>query len=150
MKRFGFASTAGLIVFTLLICGAGDGQGPDKKDPPKKGLKGFGKDKGFGKGVGGGGFERPLAAGPRRGNPGASPDLTDADFRDLIAHAKDFDANKDGKLSKDELPEMFVRFFDRADTDKDGFLSPDEMKRVLDAAPSKSTTAGPGKTSKGP
>ena len=28
MKRFGFASTAGLIVFTLLICGAGDGQGP--------------------------------------------------------------------------------------------------------------------------
>ena len=40
---------------------------------------------------------------------------------------------------------MFARFFG-ADADRDGFLSQDEMKRVLDAAPSKSTTtAAPAK-----
>src|SRR5437763_832511 len=98
MKRIWFAAAAGLMVFALLLSGSGRGQAPDKKGPfPKKGGMAKGK----------GGFERPLAAEPRRGNPGASPDLTDADFREIIAHAKDFDTNKDGKLAKDELPEMF-------------------------------------------
>ena len=108
MKRLGFAAAAGLIVFSLVLSGTGMGHDPDKKGPPKKGApfkdKGFGKDKGFSKGFGGGGFERPLAEGPRRGNPGASPDLTDADFRDIVAHAKDFDANKAVKLSKAKCP----------------------------------------------
>lgn len=123
MKRIGLA--AGFLVGTLLLCNAGaPGQDPGKKKGPFPGKGAF-KGKG-------GGFERPLAPEPRRGNPGASPDLTDADFRGIVAHAKDFDANKDGKLSKAELPEMFAPFFDRADTNRDGVLDQAEMKRVLD------------------
>lgn len=37
------------------------------------------------------------------------------------------DANKDGKLAKDELPERLQNVLGRADTDKDGALSKDEL-----------------------
>lgn len=142
MKRIGLAAAA-LSVSILLFAGRAWGQSPDNKGPsPKQGA--FPKGgRGFG-----GGFERPLSAEPRRGNPGASPSLTDADFREVIAHAKEFDANGDGKLTKDELPEMFLRFFQRADTNSDGFLDQDEMSRVLAPASPKATTAPP-KTAKG-
>jgi hypothetical protein len=134
MKRFWFMGAAGLMLFALLVSSSGvDGQPQAKKGP----FPGKGDLKGKGKGFGGPGFERPLSAEPRRGNPGASPDLTDADFRELLAHAKDFDANKDGQLTKAELPEMFASFFDRADTNRDGVLDQDEIKRVLAAAPVK-------------
>lgn len=143
MKRIWFAGAAGLVVCALLLCEAGaPGQDPGKKKGPFPGKGAF-KGKG-------GGFERPLAPEPRRGNPGASPDLTEADFRDIIAHAQDFDRDKDGKLSKAELPEMFAKFFDRADTNRDGVLDQAERKRVLDATVSKSPTADPGKGPKGP
>jgi len=42
---------------------------------------------------------------------------------------KDFeenDANKDGKLSRDEFPMRYQRFFDTIDTNKDGFLTLEE------------------------
>lgn len=120
---------AALVVFAVVISTSGVlGQFPQKKFGPFKG-------KGFGGGGFGGGFERPLAAEPRRGNPGASPDLSAADFRDIVAHAKDFDANKDGRLSKAEVPELFATFFDRADTDGDGVLDHDEIRRVLAPSP---------------
>jgi hypothetical protein len=141
MKRIWFMGAAGLMLLALLISSSGvEGQAPPKKGPFP------GKGDGKGKGFGGGGFERPLASEPRRGNPGASPNLTAGDFRDLIANAKDFDTNKDGKLTKAELPEMFASFFDRADTNRDGFLDQDEMQRVLAATPAKSqSSAGPAK-----
>lgn len=143
MKRIWFAGAVGFVVGALFLCGAGaPGQDPGKKKGPFPGKGAF-KGKG-------GGFERPLASEPRRGNPGASPALTEADFREIIAHAKDFDSDKDGKLSKAELPEMFATFFDRADTNRDGVLDQAEMKRVLDATASRSPTADPGKAPKGP
>ena len=41
-----------------------------------------------------------------------------------------FDANKDGKLSKDEVPERMQGIFARADADKDGFLTRDELTKA--------------------
>lgn len=150
MKPFFFLGAAGLIVFGLLLSSPGvKGQLPDKKGPfPGKGdFKGKGPFDG--KGGGGPGFERPLAAEPRRGNPGASPNLTPADFKELVGHAKDFDANKDGKLGKTELPEMFASFFDRADSNRDGFLDQAEMTRVLSGtAATPATSAQPSSPTK--
>ena len=34
----------------------------------------------------------------------------------------DLDKNKDKKLSKSEVPEMMLNFFDRLDENKDGFI----------------------------
>ena len=42
-----------------------------------------------------------------------------------------FDTNKDGKLSKDEIPERMQGIFARADADKDGVLSGDELRTAM-------------------
>lgn len=39
----------------------------------------------------------------------------------------DYDKDKDGKLSKEEVPEQIQGFFDTLDTNGDGFLSKDEL-----------------------
>jgi hypothetical protein len=101
----------------LLLCAFGGVDAGAQPRPP-------------GPGPGGGGFERPLADSPRRGNPGASPTLTEADLKEIVAHRKDFDENRDGKLSKAELPEMFAGLFARADANHDGLLDEAEMNRV--------------------
>ena len=41
----------------------------------------------------------------------------------------DWDSNKDGKLTREELPERNRKFFGRVDIDKDGFIS---LKEHLD------------------
>ena len=86
-----------------------------------------------------GGFERPLAETPRFGNPGASPKLTIVEFRALLAHWADFDANKNLLLEKSEVPELFWKLFDQADLNHDGAL--DEHERVLSCGmqPSRTT-----------
>jgi len=48
----------------------------------------------------------------------------------LDARFKRWDANKDGKLSRDELPKQLRRNFDRVDTDKNGFISVKEHQAV--------------------
>lgn len=73
-----------------------------------KGGKGFGKKDKGGKGMKGG---DPAAAVGR-----------------LLA----FDADKDGKVSKDELTDdRLKRLFDRADADKDGFVTKAEAGRLF-------------------
>jgi acetyl esterase/lipase len=42
-----------------------------------------------------------------------------------------FDANKDGKISRDELPERLRDRFDAIDTNKDGSISPEEQRAFL-------------------
>lgn len=85
-----------------------------------------------------GGFERPLAETPRYGNPGASPKLTIADLRALLAHWEDFDTNKNQLLEKSEVPELFWKLFDQADLNHDGALDEHERALVMQPAPATS------------
>lgn len=47
---------------------------------------------------------------------------------------KAFDTNNDGKLTRDELPELLRPAFDRLDADGDGFITVDEEKAARTAA----------------
>ena len=47
------------------------------------------------------------------------------------------DKNKDGKLSKAELPERMQGMFSKADSNKDGSLSKDELTKFI-------ASSGPG------
>lgn len=78
------------------------------------GGPGFG---GRGPGAGRPGFGRPGFGGPRFGGHPS------AEF--LLEHA---DKNKDGKLTKDELPERAWEHLSTADTDKDGAVSKAELE----------------------
>lgn len=42
----------------------------------------------------------------------------------------DYDKDKDGKLSKEEIPEFLQSFFETLDTDGDGFLSKEELDTI--------------------
>jgi predicted dienelactone hydrolase len=42
----------------------------------------------------------------------------------------EYDADKDGKLSKEELPEQFQAFFETLDKNEDGFLTKDELAEI--------------------
>jgi len=50
-------------------------------------------------------------------------------FFDADEFIKEYDTNKDGFLSKDELPERFRHNFDKLDTNKDGKLSREELQK---------------------
>ena len=43
------------------------------------------------------------------------------------------DTNKDGKLTKDEVPERLHGMFERGDTNKDGLLGKDELRKLAEA-----------------
>ncbi len=51
----------------------------------------------------------------------------------LIATIMGFDANKDGKVTKEEAPERLQGLFERADADKDGALTKTEIEKTLSA-----------------
>jgi len=53
-----------------------------------------------------------------------------------------FDSNKDGKLSKEELPERMQGIFGRADADKDGLLTREELTKAA-AAQKRGGRGGP-------
>lgn len=75
-------------------------------------------------GPGGGGFGRP-GGGGGFGDPKA-----------FAERLRGFDKNKDGKLTKDELPEfMQERFFERADTNKDGVIDDKELQKAAETSP---------------
>lgn len=69
--------------------------------------------------------------------PGARGVPTD----DLAARLLAFDKNKDGKITKDELPERMYALFDQGDTNKDGTLDAAEIK-ALAATASENTPRG--------
>lgn len=59
---------------------------------------------------------------PQEQSGAVSPDLVNTLFS--------FDENKDGKLSKSEVPERMQGIFARADTNQDGLLTRDELTRA--------------------
>ena len=68
---------------------------------------------------------------PKKPTPGMGPawlKLTPDEF------LKRFDANKDGVLTKDELPPGLARNFDRFDRDGDGKLDKKEIAQMLEAS----------------
>jgi hypothetical protein len=68
---------------------------------------------------------REATDGLRRG-PGAGR-LTEAD---IVERLMSFDKNKDGKLTKDELPERIQDLIAKGDTNKDGALDREEVKKL--------------------
>jgi Ca2+-binding EF-hand superfamily protein len=59
-----------------------------------------------------------------------------AEIRELLKLSPDefikrFDRNKDGMLSKDELPPFLARAFDRFDSNRDGKLDKKEVEQML-------------------
>jgi len=49
---------------------------------------------------------------------------------DFVGRLLEMDRNKDGKLSKDEVPERMQPLFARADSDKDGVITKEELAKV--------------------
>ncbi len=51
--------------------------------------------------------------------------------QDMMARMMAMDTDKDGKISKEELPEFLrERLMERADTNKDGFLDKEELEKM--------------------
>lgn len=79
------------------------------------------------RGGGGGGFGGPPRA------PGGPEGRPSVDIEETIARYMALDANKDGKLSKDELPERMQGLLTRADADSDGVVSKSELEKMVAA-----------------
>jgi len=63
----------------------------------------------------------PAKEGPKTSKP--------VSLFDVDEFIKEYDRNKDGFLSKDELPERFRHLFDKLDTDRDGKISRAELEK---------------------
>lgn len=55
-----------------------------------------------------------------------------------------FDKDKDGKLTKEEVPERMQGIFARADADKDGFLTKEELQKATAGMERGGERRGPG------
>lgn len=75
-----------------------------------------------GPGRGGPGDRGPGGRGRRGGQGG--------DSNDYLERLLSFDKNKDGKVSKDELPERMHGILERLDENKDGVLEKSELEKV--------------------
>jgi hypothetical protein len=55
---------------------------------------------------------------------------TPLDVDDIVERIMSFDKNKDGKVTKDELPERMHHLLELGDTNKDGALDKDEIRKL--------------------
>lgn len=95
---------------------------------------------GFGRGGGPEGREGRGGGGPGRGGePGDTPATSPAELTSMLMA---FDANKDGVLTRAELPERLQPIFDRTDTNKDGKLTVEEITKSAAAASPQSAGRG--------
>ncbi len=103
--------------------GGPGGQGGGGFDGPRGG-QGFGGP--GGKGQGGFGGE---PGGPEgKQGAGGGPSSKMGSTAEFVTRLFQNDKNKDGKLSKDELPEAMQGIFERADTNGDGFIDRKEAE----------------------
>jgi len=127
----GEATTDGVADNTPTPSGPGGAEGPGRPGgpgmgpPPGGGVAGGGQggrpQGGFGGGKGGGqgggfpgGFGGGKGGGQGRPQGGLNP--------------MRYDRNKDGKISRTEVPQQMSAFFDKVDKNKDGFLDSTEMQ----------------------
>jgi Ca2+-binding EF-hand superfamily protein len=104
----------------------GPGMGPGKGPGKGPGMGGPGMPFGMRPPMGGPGMRFGMGPGPRGGGPAAVAERFKAAAAERFKAA---DANKDGKLSKDEAPEHLKQHFDKIDADKDGQLTPEEIRK---------------------
>ena len=115
-----------------------DGDGKLSQDeigwpPMGRGRGGFGGPGGRRPGAPGG-FGGPGGGrGGFGGGPGAPGGPGGPGGMDIAARIMSNDKNKDGKVTKDELPEFMQRMMKRADTNKDGAIDKDEAKKMSEA-----------------
>ncbi len=93
----------------------------------------------------------------RRGGPGGEgggPGGQGGNPEDMAARFMQFDANKDGSLSKDELSERMQGLIGRADTNSDGLASKEELiamaKKEMSSGSGMGGRGGPGGERGGP
>jgi hypothetical protein len=88
---------------------------------------------GRGKGKGGGAALQDGGPGGRggrgRGGPGGRG-RGGLSVDQIVDRIMSFDKNKDGKITKDELPERLQNLIEKGDTNKDGALDKDEVKAL--------------------
>ena len=66
---------------------------------------------------------------PGEGGAGRGPGGNPGEFLDRVMS---FDEDKDGKLSRKEIPERMQRMLDRGDTNKDGALDREELQKMFE------------------
>jgi hypothetical protein len=71
------------------------------------------------------------------------PRLDGLGVDDVVARLMGFDKNKDGKITKDELPERMQFLIDLGDTNKDGALDRDEIKKLAASRATSRRRVGP-------
>ena len=75
----------------------------------------------------------PRGRGPgREGGPEARGEGDRPDPAQFIARLMNFDKDKDGKISKEELPERMQGILERADANKDGALDKKELAQMAE------------------
>jgi hypothetical protein len=95
----------------------------DSTDAKAGGGRGKGKGGGAALQDGGGPGGRRGRGGPGGGRGGLTVDQ-------IVDRIMSFDKNKDGKITKDELPERLQNLIEKGDTNKDGALDKDEIKAL--------------------
>jgi hypothetical protein len=93
--------TSAFLAAALVLAGMAVAQPPDRKQEPPRGLS------------------QVL---PDQPNP--------ISVDDIVERIMSFDKNKDGKVTKDELPERMHHLIEQGDTNKDGALDRDEVKKL--------------------
>lgn len=88
-------------------------------------------------------FGHPGAGAPGQQRPPGSPGGPEGMNRDPLARFNGMDANKDGKLARDEWSERFATFAESMDADKDGSISLDEFKAASSRMGGRPPGAGP-------
>ncbi len=88
----------------------------------------------FGRGGREDGREREGGEGGRGGRAGEPGDTPATSPDELTTMLMSFDANHDGQLDKNEVPERMQGIFDRADLNKDGKINADEIRKSAAAA----------------